>query len=100
MPTENTPWKKLFVSEFLSTLKKECFNSHKFPAGTSISDKKYKHLRSKHMNSFYPFNNPLDQNLAYNFAESEITKGHMNKFLTNFLIAPLTKKLSYKNADK
>lgn len=29
-----------------------------------------------------------------------IIKGNTNKFLSDLFIAPLTKKLSYKNADK
>lgn len=49
--------------------------------GTFISDEKFNYLRSKHENSFYPFNNHLDYDLAYFFAESEITKDSVNKVL-------------------
>ncbi len=55
-PTKDTPRKGLFANESSSSLKEEWFSSHEFPAGTPISDKKYKHPRSKHKNSFYPFN--------------------------------------------
>lgn len=100
MPTEDISQKKLFVSESLLALKKEWFSSHKFFASTSISKKKYKYPRSKYKNSFYFFNNQLSYDLAYYFAESETTKGNMNKFLIDLLMASFTKKLLYKNADK
>ncbi len=99
-PTEVTPRKRLFASESLSTLRKEWFNSHEFPAGTPISDKKYKHPRSKHKNSFYFFNDQLNYSLPHYFTESKTTKDNVNKFLTDLLMAPLTEKLSYKNADE
>ncbi len=98
--TKDTPWKGLFASESLLTLREEWFSSHEFPASTPISDKKYKHPGSKHKNSFYSFNDQLDYGLAHYFAESETTKGNVNKFLTDPLMAPLTEKLSYKNADE
>lgn len=100
MSTKDMPWKGLLASEFLSALREKWFNSHEFPAGTFISDKKYKHPESKHKNIFYPFNNQLDYALAHYFTKSKTTKGNVNKFLTNPLIAPLTKNLSYKNAIK
>ena len=83
MLTENTPQKRLFVSEFLLALREKWFNSHKFSAGTSISDKKYKYPRSKHKNSFYNFYNQLNYGLAHFFVESKTIKSNMNKFLTN-----------------
>lgn len=52
------------------------------------------------MNSFYPSNDQQDYALAYYFAKSITIKGNMNKFFINPLMVPLTKKLSYKNADK
>ncbi len=99
-PTDDKPRKGLFASEFLSVMREEWFCSHEFPTGTPISDKKYKHPRSKHKNRFYPFNDQLDYGLAHYFAESETIKGNVNKFLTDPLMAPLTEKLSYKNADE
>ena len=99
-PTKDTPWKRLFASEFLLALREESFSSHKFIAGISILDKKYKYLRSKYKISFYPFNDQLDYGLAHYFAKLEITKGKVNKFLTDPLMTSLTKKLSYKNTDE
>ena len=98
--TENTPLKRLFASKSLPALREKWFSSNKFPANTSISDKKYKHPRSKHKSSFYLFNNQLDYGLAHYFPKPETTKGNMNKFITNPLMAPLIKKLSYKNSEK
>lgn len=86
-------WKRLLTSKFLSALKKEWFNSYEFFAGTTISNKKYRHLRSKH-------NKQQNYTLAYYFAESKTIKGNVNKFLTDLLMTLLHKKLSYKNVDK
>ena len=98
--TDNKLWKGLFASEFLSLLREKWFSSHEFSSDISIIDKKYKYLRSKYKNSFYFFNNQLEYSLAHDFAKSEITKANVNKFSTDLLIALLTKKLSYKNANK
>ncbi len=100
IPTEDTLWKKPFASEFLLVLKEEWFSSHEFLASTPISDKKYKHPRSKYKDSLYLFNDQFDYNLAYYFAESETTKSNMNKFLTDFLMVSFIKNLSYKNANE
>lgn len=59
-PTEDIPQKKLFRSAFLLALREEWFSSYEFSADTPISNKKYKHLISKHKNSFYFINNQLD----------------------------------------
>lgn len=67
---------------------------------TPISNQRYKYLRLKYKNTFYSFKDQLEYFLAHYFAKSEITKGNVNKFLTDPLIAPLTEKLSYKNANK
>ncbi len=99
-PTKDTPQKRLFASESLLVLRKAWFSRHKFPTGIPILNKKYKHLGSKYKNSFYPFNDQLDYGLAHYFEELETIKGSVNKFLTDPLITPLTKKLSYKNVDK
>ncbi len=58
------------------------------------------HLRSRSYNPFPPFNNQLDYILAHYFAESEITKRNVDKFLFNPLMKLITKKLSYCNVDK
>ena len=99
-PTKRTPWDGLLASKFLSLLREEWFTGNEFPAGIPVSDIKYNHLGLKHQNSFYPFNDQLDYALAHYFAESETTKGNVNKFLSDPLMTPLTKKLSYKNADE
>ncbi len=98
--TENTPWKVLFASKFLSALTEELFRCHEFLTGILISDKRWKHPRSKHKNSLYLFNDQLDYGLIHHFVKSEITKGNVNKFLTDPSMAPLTKKVSYKNTDE
>ena len=98
--TEDTPWKRLFASKSLLALRDEWLSSYKFSTGTPISDKEYKHPKFKHKNSFYPFNNQLDYSLAQYFAKLETTKNNINEILTDLLMAPLTKKLSYKNVNK
>lgn len=88
------------VSKFLSILKEKWFNSHKFLLSRLILDKRYKQSELKFKSTFHFFNHQLDYTLAYYFAESEITKGNINKLLTNLLMALFTKKLLYKNANK
>ena len=100
LPTKKAPWDGLFASKSLSSLREKWFTGKEFPAGTPVSDIKYNHPGLKHQNSFYPFNDQLDYALAHYFAESETTKGNVNKFLSDPLMTPLTKKLSYKNADE
>ena len=100
LPTKRTPRDGLLTSESLSSLREKLFTGKEFPAGIPVSDIKYNHLGLKHQNSFYPFNDQLDYVLAHYFAESETTKGNVNKFLSDPLMTPLTKKLSYKNADE
>lgn len=97
---EDTLWKGLLISKFLWLLKEKWFSIYKFSVGISISDMKYKYPRSKHKSSFYVFNNLLGYTLAHYFIKPKITKGNVNKFLIYLLIALLTKKLDYKNADK
>lgn len=67
---------------------------------TPISDQRYRYPRSKHKSTFYSFNDQLDYILAHYITESKTTKGNMKKFLTDPLMASLTKKLLYKNIDK
>ena len=76
------------------------FNESKFPAGTPVSDTQYKHPGSQNNNPFYLFNDQLDYALAHYFAESETTKRNVDRFLTNPLMKPITKKLPYHNADE
>lgn len=81
-------------------MKKEWFTKNKFLAGTTISDIKYNHLELEYKNSFYSFKDPLNYALAHYFAKSKTTKGNVNKFLSDPVMAFLTRKLSYKNADE
>ena len=90
----------LFASESSSSLKKVRFSEQEFPTGKSVSDIKYHHQGSQNNNLFHSFNNQLDYALATYFAESKTTKGNVDKFLFNLLMASLTKKLSYQKADK
>lgn len=73
-------------------LKEKWFSIHEFLADTSISNMKYKHLRSKYKNNFDFFNDQLDNILVYYFTELENTKNNINIFLTDLLIALFTKK--------
>ena len=66
-----------------------------FFAGTPVSDIKYDYPGSQNDNPFYPFNDQLNYASTHYFAESKTTKGNVNRFPFNLLIAPLTKKLSY-----
>ena len=99
-PTERTPRNGLLANKSLSSLREEWFTGKEFSAGTSISDIKYNHPGLKHQSKFNPFNDQLEYALAHYFAESEKTKGNVNKFLSDPLMTPLTKKLSYKNPDE
>ena len=91
---------RLFESRSPSSLREVRFSEQELPTGTPVSNIKYDHLESKDNNLFYLFHNQLDYTLAYYFAKSENTKGNVNKFLSNQLMVPLTKKLSYQNTDK
>ncbi len=90
----------LLVSELLSSLKEVRFTEKEFSASIPILDIKYPHSGSQKKNSFHLFNNQLNYILTTYFAESEPTKGNVDRFLSNLLIAPLTEKLSYQNTDK
>ena len=76
------------------------FSKSEFPFGTSVLNTRYEHFRSQNNNLFYPFNNQRDYALADYFAKSETTKRNIDKFLSNLLMKPITKKLSYCNANK
>lgn len=70
-------------------------NEYKFPTGIHILDTKYNYPGTKNNNLFYYFNEQLDYVLAHYFIESESIKHNIDKFLSNLLIKPITKKLSY-----
>ncbi len=95
-----TPQDGLLASELSSSLREVRFCEQGFPAGIPVSDIKYHHPGSQNDNPFHPFNDQLDYALATFFAESETTKDNVDRFLSDPLMAPLTEKLSYRNADK
>ncbi len=71
-----------------------------FLVGTPVSDIRDEHLGSHNNNLFYPFNDQLDYALTNYFAKPETTKRNVDKFLSNPLLKPITKKLSYCNTDE
>ena len=91
---------KLLKSELSSFLREVRFSEQEFPVSTLVSDIKYDYLGSQNNNPFYPFNDQLNYTLAHYFVEFKTTKGNVDRFLSNLLMALLTKKLSYGNADK
>ena len=95
-----TPQDGLLGSESSSSLTEVRFSEQEFPAGTPVSNIKYDHPGSQNDNLFYPFHNQLDYALVHYFAQSETTKDNVDKFLSDLLMAPLTEKLSYQNADE
>ncbi len=80
--------------------KEVTFGKSKFLVGTPVLDIRYEDPRSQNNNPFYPFNDQLDYTLANYFAKSETTKHNVDKFLSNPLMKLITKKFSYRNADK
>ncbi len=90
-----TPQDGLFASESSSSLREVRFREQEFPAGISVSDIKYHHPDSQNDNLFHPFNDQLDYALVTYFAEFETTKGNIDRFLSDLLMAPLTEKQSY-----
>ncbi len=95
-----TPQDGLLASELSSSLKEVRFSKQEFSAGISVSDIKYHYSGSQNNNSFYPFNDQLDYAVTTYFVESETTKGNVDRFLCDLLIAPLTKKLYYRNTNE
>ena len=86
--------------ELSLTFKEVTFNEYKFPAGILVLDTRFKHPGSQNNNFLYNFNDQLDYLLAHYFANSETTKCNIDKFITNLLMKPITKDLSYCNADE
>ena len=91
---------KLLVNELLSSLTEVRFSEQEFPVGKPVLNIKYHHPDSQNNNLFYLFNDQLDYTLANYFAESEIIKSNIDRFLSNSLMFPFTEKLSYQNVDK
>ena len=95
-----TPQDWLLGSESSLSLIKVRFSEQEFSTGTPVFNIKYDHLESQNDSFFYPFHNQLNYALAYYIIESETTKDNKDKFLSNILMALLTEKLSYQNADE
>ena len=98
--TPNWMPQNTLLSKLSSTFKEVTFSKSKFPAGTPVLDTRYKHLENQNNNLFYPFNNQVDYALAHYLTDSKTTKRNIDKFFTNPLIKPITKNLSYCNANK
>ena len=95
-----TPQARLLGNELLSSLREVRFSDQKFTVGILVSNIKYNHPGFQNNNPFYLFHNQLAYRLAKYFTESETTKSNIDKFLSKPLMALLTEKLSYQNADK
>ncbi len=89
------PQDGLLTSELSSSLREVRFSEQEFPADIPISDIKYHHPGSQNNNPFYLFNDQFDYILATYFTESETTKGNIDRFLSDPLMASLNEKLSY-----
>lgn len=95
IPPGLTSQDKLFVSELSLSLREVRFGGQEFSIGKLVSNIKYYHLRYQNNNLFHLFNDQLDYVLAKYFVDFETTKGNVDKFLSNTLMAPLIKNLSY-----
>ena len=95
-----TPQDGHFGSELLTFLREVRFSEQEFLASTLVFNIKYNYLGSQNHNLFYPFNDQIDYALTYYFVESETTKSNVDRFLSDPLMAPLTKNLFYQNIDK
>ena len=98
--SRRTPQAGLFESKLSSFLREIRFSDQEFAAGTPVSNIKYNHPGFQNNNPFYTFHDCLNYGLAKYFAKSETIKSNINKFLSKLLMALLTKKLSYQNANK
>ncbi len=96
----HTPQVGLLGSESSSSLREVRFNDQEFAAGTPVSNIKYNYPGFQNNNLFHLFHDQLDYGQAKYFAESETIKSNVDKFLSDPLMALLTEKLSYRNADE
>ena len=94
-----TPQNRL-LNESSLIFRKVTFSESEFPAGTLVLDIRYEYPESQNNNPFYLFNGQLDYALAHYFANSETTKCNVDKFFTNLLMKPISKKFSYCNANE
>ena len=91
---------KLFTSDLSVSLREVRFSEQEFIINKPILNIKYLHIGSQNNKAFHLFNDQQDYTLTIYFVESEITKDNVNKSLSNLLMAPFTKKLSYQNSNK
>ncbi len=98
--SRHTPQARLLGSESSSSLREVRFSDQEFAASTPIFNIKYNHPGFQNNNPFYLFHDQIYYGLAKYFAESETTKSNVDKFLSDPLMAPLTKKLSYWNVNE
>ena len=85
----------LLASELPLSLREVRFIEQEFPASKPVSDIKYHQPGFQNNNPFYPFNDQQDYALANYFAESETTKGNVDRFVSDPLMSLLIEKLSY-----
>lgn len=76
------------------------FSESEFLTEIPVLDARFEYLESYNNNLFYLFNDQVNYTLANHFAKSETTKCNVTKFLTNLLIKPIIKKISYYNANE
>ncbi len=98
--TPNWTSRNGLLSELSQNFREVTFSKSEFPIGTPVSDTRYVHHGSQSNNPFHLFNDQLDYALAHYFAELETIKCNIDKFLSNSLMKPITKKLLYCNADE
>ena len=98
--TRNWTSQNRLLNESSQNFREITFSKSKFPLGIPVLNTRYKHLESQNNNPFYLFNDQLNYTLANYFAELETIKCNINKFLSNLLMKPITKKLSYCNINK
>lgn len=76
------------------------YSKSEFLANTLILNTRYEYLGSQNNNVFYLFRHQLNYALAHYYVKSEIIKCNIDKFFSNPLIKPITKKLSYCNTNE
>ena len=95
-----TPQAGLLGNKLSSSLREVRFSDQEFATNISVSNIKYNHSGFQNNNLFYLFHDQLDYGLAKYFAEFKTTTSNIKTFLSEPLMALLTEKLSYQNANK
>lgn len=94
-----TPENRL-LSELFSTFREVTFSKSEFPVGIPVLKTRYRYFGNQKENLYYLFKDKVDYALAYYFEKSETMKRNSDKFFSNLLMKPITKKLSYQNIDE